>query len=117
MTINNRLLDENIVSQFSAQQITTYFTLYIKNADVIIHNIHEEYEGKNMEALRQKAHKLKGSSMVVGAVTMKNLAQEIEESARDNQPIAPEKIHQLRDEFQQLSDLLSQRFNLHIVHQ
>ena len=65
-----------------------------------------------MEAVRQRAHKLKGSSMVVGAIAMKNLSHEIEEAVRDKKPVDAEKFQQLKDQFQQLADLLKNRYNL-----
>jgi HPt (histidine-containing phosphotransfer) domain-containing protein len=112
MELNNKLLDENIVAQFSSQQINTYFSLYLKNANAIIESMMNDFQSNNMEAVRQRAHKLKGSSMVVGAIAMKTLSHEIEEAARDKKPIEPAKIQQLKDQFEQLTDLLKQRYNL-----
>jgi HPt (histidine-containing phosphotransfer) domain-containing protein len=112
METTHKLLDENVVAQFSSQQINTYFSLYLKNATSLIENLQKDYENSDLESIRQRAHKLKGSSMVVGALAMKNLSYEIEMAARDGQPIEQEKIQQLKDHFSQLTDLLKQRYNL-----
>src|SRR4051812_43560626 len=112
MEVTNKLLDENVVAQFSPQQINTYFSLYLKNASLTIDNLISDFEKKDLESVRQRAHKLKGSSMVVGAVALKNLAFEIEEAAKEKRPIEEQKITQLREQFQRLTDLLRQRYNL-----
>ncbi len=112
MDTDTKVLDENIVAQFSTQQINTYFSLYLKNANAIIDNLQSDLDSNNIEAIRQRAHKLKGSSMVVGAMAMKNLAQEIEEAAKEKRPIEGEKLTQLKDSFQKLTDVLQQRYNL-----
>src|SRR5688500_6714126 len=106
------LLDENIVAQFSTQQINTYFSLYLKNASVLVDSIQKDFEQNNHEALRQRAHKLKGSSMVVGAVGMKSLAQEIEEAVKSKEDVSKDTIRQLQDQFQLLKETLKQRYNL-----
>jgi HPt (histidine-containing phosphotransfer) domain-containing protein len=108
----NTLLDENIVAQFSSQQINTYFSLYLKNSSNLIDNLLLDFNDNNMDAVRQRAHKLKGSSMVVGAIGMKNLSHEIEEAVRDKKPVDAVKIQELKEQFQQLSDLLKKRYNL-----
>src|SRR5438552_16564055 len=110
--MTNTLLDENIVAQFSSQQINAYFSLYLKNASSLIDNLLIDFNNQNIEAVRQRAHKLKGSSMVVGAIAMKNLSHEIEEAAKDKKPIDPQKLQQLKEQFQKLADLLKSRYNL-----
>jgi HPt (histidine-containing phosphotransfer) domain-containing protein len=112
MEMTDKLLDENIVAQFSSQQINTYFSLFLKNANALISSLATDLEANNMEGVRQRAHKLKGSSMVVGAIAMKNLSHEIEEAARDKKEVEAEKVQKLKDQFQQLADLLQQRYNL-----
>ena len=112
MDLNNKILDENVVAQFSSNQINTYFSLYLKNAQVLIENLQRDLQNNDLEAVRQRAHKLKGSSMVVGATVIKDISHEIEELAKDKEPIEEAKIEALRDNFNQLSDLLKQRYNL-----
>jgi HPt (histidine-containing phosphotransfer) domain-containing protein len=106
------LLDENIVAQFSSNQINTYFSLYLKNASALIDNIIIDFKNSNFDAVRQRAHKLKGSSMVVGAVALKEISHDIEEAIREKKPLDEHKVEELRDQFQQLADLLKKRYNL-----
>jgi HPt (histidine-containing phosphotransfer) domain-containing protein len=110
--MTNILLDENVVAQFSSNQINTYFSLYLKNANLLIDNILTDFQNHNFEGVRQRAHKLKGSSMVVGAVSLKEISHEIEEAIREKKPVDEEKVAQLREQFQQLADLLKKRYNL-----
>jgi HPt (histidine-containing phosphotransfer) domain-containing protein len=112
MDMDTKVLDENIVAQFSSQQINTYFSLYLKNATAIIDNLQADLESNNIEAIRQRAHKLKGSSMVVGAMAMKNIAQELEEAAKEKRDIEPAKLQELKNSFKNLTDILQQRYNL-----
>jgi HPt (histidine-containing phosphotransfer) domain-containing protein len=112
MEMNNKLLDENIVAQFSTKQINTYFSLYLKNANSLIDSLREDIENNDLEAIRQRAHKLKGSSMVVGATSLRNLSSEIEEAAKDKKQIEAVKYNQLKEQFDQLVLLLQQRYNL-----
>ena len=112
MELNHKLLDENVVAQFSSQQINTYFSLYLKNAQSLIESLQKDIEANNLEAARQRAHKLKGSSMVVGATAMKAVSEEIESEARSKHPIPSSKIMELKNEFNQLASLLQQRYNL-----
>src|SRR2546427_12977328 len=98
MEINHKLLDENVVAQFSSHQINTYFSLYLKNAVILIDSLQKDLESNNLEAARQRAHKLKGSSMVVGATAMKAISEEIESEARSKQPVSPDKIRKLKHE-------------------
>jgi HPt (histidine-containing phosphotransfer) domain-containing protein len=108
----NNLLDENVVAQFSSLQIKTYFSLYLKNANAIIENILVDFGNSNWDSLRQRAHKLKGSSMVVGAIAMKKISNEIEDAVRNNIAVEPEKIEELKEQYKQLADLLQNRFNV-----
>ena len=110
----DKILDENIIAQFSPQQINTYFSLYLKNATRLIESLQTDMQNKDLESIRQRAHKLKGSSMVVGAESIRNISQEIEEAAKSKEPVSEEKIQQLKDQFQLLSQTLKQRFNLSI---
>jgi HPt (histidine-containing phosphotransfer) domain-containing protein len=110
--MTNVLLDENVVAQFSSNQINTYFSLYLKNASTLIDNIAEDFKNHNLEAVRQRAHKLKGSSMVVGAVALKEISHDIEEAIRDKKEVDEQKVEDLRVQFQQLADLLKKRYNL-----
>jgi len=110
--MNDSPLDANVVAQFSSQQIQTYFTLYLKNASNLIDNMMKDLSSGNNEVLRQHAHKLKGSSMVVGAVELKNLAGQIEDSVRENKPLDSASIQQLRQQFQVLAEYLKKRYNL-----
>jgi HPt (histidine-containing phosphotransfer) domain-containing protein len=112
METNKRILDENVVAQFSSKQINTYFSLYLKNAYSLIESLERDLANHDLEAIRQRAHKLKGSSMVVGATSLRNLSSEIEEAAKDHQEVGESKLHQLKEEFDQLAKLLHQRYNL-----
>jgi HPt (histidine-containing phosphotransfer) domain-containing protein len=112
MEMNNKLLDENIVAQFSTKQINTYFSLYLKNAYSLIDSLKDDIANNDLESVRQRAHKLKGSSMVVGATTVRNLSSEIEESAKEKRPISSDKFNELKDQFEQLVNLLQNRYNL-----
>lgn len=110
--MDNKLLDENVVAQFSSQQVHTYFMMYMKNAKSLIDNIQKDLDGNDLNALRQRAHKLKGSSMVVGASSIKELAHEIEDLARENKPISQDQVGRLQSNYQSLSELLLQRYNI-----
>jgi HPt (histidine-containing phosphotransfer) domain-containing protein len=112
MEMNNKLLDENIVAQFSTKQINTYFSLYLKNAASIIDSLQKDVANNDIEAVRQRAHKLKGSSMVVGATSLRNLSSDIEKEAKENNTIDNEKVTELKTQFEQLANLLNQRYNL-----
>jgi hypothetical protein len=105
-------LDEDVVSRFSHQQIITYFNLYLKNAGIIIGNMGEDFQRNDYDSLRAKAHKLKGSSMVVGALRIKEMAAEIENDAKEKNKADGEKLQQLKEQFIQLADLLKIRFNI-----
>jgi hypothetical protein len=50
--------------------------------------------------------------MVVGATTVRNLSSEIEESAKEKRPISSDKFNELKDQFEQLVNLLQNRYNL-----
>jgi len=108
----NSQLDEDIVSRFSHQQVITYFNLYLKNASVIIDSMAEDIQNKDYESLRSRAHKLKGSSMVVGAGIMKELASAIEQHAKEKNKADIEKFEQLKDQFAELIHLLKIRYNI-----
>lgn len=112
METNKKLLDENVVAQFSSKQINTYFSLYLKNAFSLIESLKRDLANNDIEAIRQRAHKLKGSSMVVGATSLRNLSSEIEEAAKEKKELDESKITELQSEFEQLEELLKQRYNL-----
>ena len=105
-------LDEEIVSRFSHQQIIIYFNLYLKNASVIIESMAPDFQNKDYESVRARAHKLKGSSMVVGAKKMRELASVIEQDAREKNRADEEKLDKLKEQFVQLINLLKIRYNI-----
>ena len=105
-------LDEDVVSRFSHQQIVTYFNLYLKNAGIIIEVMGQDFKNKDYESLRARAHKLKGSSMVVGASRIKEMAAEIEHDAKEQNKADDEKFQQLKEQFIQLANLLRIRYNI-----
>ena len=110
-------LDEDIVSRFSHQQIVSYFNLYLKNAGIIIENMNQDFQNKDYESLRARAHKLKGSSMVVGAIRIKEMAAEIENEAKEKNKIDKQKFQLLREQFIQLSELLKIRYSISLEQQ
>ena len=112
MELSNKLLDENVVAQFSSKQINTYFSLYLKNANSLIDSLKNDIAKNDLESIRQRAHKLKGSSMVVGATSLRNLSSEIEEAAKDKQEVSTEKYDELKEQFDQLVNLLQNKYNL-----
>jgi len=113
----NSELDEDIVSRFSHQQIVTYFNLYLKNAGIIIESMNQDFQNKDYESLRARAHKLKGSSMVVGALRIKEMASEIENEAKEKSKMDEHKFQQLKEQFIRLSDLLKIRYNISLDQQ
>ncbi len=108
-------LDEDTVSHFSPQQVITYFNLYLKNANIIIESMARDFQNNDIEAIRSRAHKLKGSSMVVGATKMKELAAEIEKNAKENGKADAEKFEHLKEQFSQLVNLLKSRYNINFA--
>lgn len=108
-------LDEDIVSHFSPQQTLTYFNLYLKNAAVVIEGMARDFQYNDIESIRARAHKLKGSSMVVGAIKMREIAAEIEKNAKENGKADAEKFEHLKEQFTQLVSLLKSRYNINFV--
>ena len=111
----NSELDEDIVSRFSPQQALTYFNLYLKNAGSILESMARDFQNNDIESIRARAHKLKGSSMVIGATKMKELAAEIEKNAKENGKADAEKFEHLKEQFAQLVNLLKSRYNINFV--
>lgn len=108
----NQVLDENIVGKFSPEQVKTYFTIYIKNAKEAIDGIEKDVQTGNLEVIKKRAHKLKGSSLTVGASNIKEIAHEIEDTAASQQPVDATKVQELKTSFQELQDLLKEKYNL-----
>jgi len=112
----NSYLDEDIVSRFSDDQVVTYFNMYLKNASLIIENLKDDFQTKDIESIKARSHKLKGSSMVVGAVRIKELSAEIENDAREKNKADNEKFELLKEQFNQLAYLLKIRYNISLEH-
>ena len=112
----NSYLDEDVVSRFSDDQVITYFNMYLKNASLIIENLKGDFQTKDIESIISRAHKLKGSSMVVGAIQIQALSAEIELYAREKNKADIEKFELLKEQFNQLTDLLKIRYNISLNH-
>lgn len=108
--MSRRILDEAILRNLDRDSLQRYFELYFKNAVKLIDELKGGVEGDDNEFMRQKSHKLKGSSIVVGAIVMKDRAWEVEELARDNQHISMDKITALTEGLAELKNELRENY-------
>ncbi|MDZ4839143.1 MAG: Hpt domain-containing protein [Bacteroidota bacterium] len=109
------IIDDSNLSTLTNDQLFRYFTLYFKNAKILIQEIESAVAIEDFEVIRQKSHKLKGSSMVVGAVGMRQAAQDIEDIARNYKPLGPNLIENLQNNLLDLQEILSEKFKLSIL--
>jgi HPt (histidine-containing phosphotransfer) domain-containing protein len=110
--MENNVLDERLVSQFSPTQLNTYFGLYLKNAKELVEGIEKDYQANNMEVMRKRAHKLKGSSMTVGATSVREKAHAIEDAIKANAPVSEAMVADLKKEFDALKQALKEKYNI-----
>lgn len=108
----NHVLDDNIAGKFTPEQAKTYFSIYVKTAKEAIDGIEKDVQTGNLDVIKKRAHKLKGSSLTVGATDMKDKAHEIEDTAASGQPVDPAKVQELKSSFQELQNLLKEKYNL-----
>lgn len=106
------ILDENVLKQFSPSQLTTYFGVYLKNAKQLVEGIEKDLANQNFEVMRSRAHKLKGSSLTVGASAVREVAHAIEDRIKSSQPVEAEQVSKLKESFGQLTQLLKEKYNI-----
>jgi HPt (histidine-containing phosphotransfer) domain-containing protein len=106
------VLDENTLKQFSPTQLTTYFAVYLKNAKQLVEGIQKDMEMKNFDIMKARAHKLKGSSMTVGASTVRESAHDIENNIKTSLPVEQAHIDKLKECFIELTQVLKEKYNI-----
>ncbi len=100
------VLNKMVISQFTPQQMNTYFSIFCRNADVMIGQIEQMTAAGNLPMLKGVAHKLKGSSLTVGATQIKELAHDIERSAAEGRNASSAHLAELHAAFDALKATL-----------
>ncbi len=81
--------------------------LYIQDAPLQIEAIAEAIRGKKTEALIQSAHKLKGSSLNIGAVRLSSICLRLEQMGKSGMPLEEDgDVQNLKAEFDTVQTLL-----------
>ncbi|MFZ1977321.1 MAG: Hpt domain-containing protein [Bacteroidota bacterium] len=81
--------------------------MYVKDAPLQIKAIAEAMRGKNSDALIQSAHKLKGSSLNIGAVSIGSMCLRLEQLGKSGMPFEEAgDIQDLKTEFDIVKTLL-----------
>ena len=82
---------------------------YLENSAPIIQQMIQHLHQENLEELRQKAHTLKSSSAIIGAVHLSNLCRQVEDkSARGSLSRLQEDIAAIQKEYQRTRQQLTQ---------
>lgn len=83
--------------------------LYLQDAPLQIEAIAEALKGKNTNALIQSAHKLKGSSLNIGAACLGSICLRLEQMGRSGLPYEEAgAVQDLRTEFDVVKTLLEE---------
>lgn len=83
--------------------------MFINDTPPLIDAIQKSIDAKDASALAQTAHKLKGSSMNVGATRLGALCLELELLGKSGAPIPPETSTQsIQEEYQRVKQILLQ---------
>lgn len=89
--------DENVIYEIAAA--------VLQEAPTTLGHLVSAVQTQDMAKLRSYAHKLKGGTATLGALTTSELARQLEQAARENDTAT---IRQTIDQFeQQMNDLLS----------
>jgi len=90
MDAQTKLIDLSFLAEFTKGdqgKMKRYIEMYLKSAPAIIDEIQKEFENKNLENLRLKAHSIKPQAQYMGIITLKEVLIEIEgviKSGNDN---------------------------------
>jgi HPt (histidine-containing phosphotransfer) domain-containing protein len=104
------ILDETVIRNFSEEQRQKYFSIYLRNARALVDGIQKDLDLNNMEVLQKRMHKLKGSSLAIGASAVQFAAHDIEAAIKNGEIVKTELIEKLRLEFSRLESLIESNY-------
>ena len=83
-TLDSSILEDlrKIESSGTEGFLDRLLTEYFSSSPVLITNLREALDGKDLDAMRDAAHTLKSSSAYLGAMQLASIAEQLEELAR-----------------------------------
>lgn len=97
-------LEQELDKEFAVEMAE----MFVNDSPALIDAVEKTIEAKDSVALAQSAHKLKGSSLNIGATRLAALCLQLELLGKSGTPIPPEtNVAALREEFERVkTDLL-----------
>jgi len=107
--INARL--EQLKQETDPDFVIELIEIYLREVPILIQEIKSSIDTQNWQGLVSSAHKLKGSSLNVGAQSLASLSMKLEEMGKNGKMENKELVGQLESEFGRVKEVLQKLVN------
>ena len=106
------MLSEEIIGIYDEELLIEALKIFLVDGKESVNNIIKGLEDKDGDQIKFSAHKLKGSSGMIGAVEVSGVSKDIEDKARENDLEMKIEIEKLKSEFDKLIQYITSKYEL-----
>jgi HPt (histidine-containing phosphotransfer) domain-containing protein len=96
------MINESLKEDFGDEFVSDLLKSYVKGGKESLENIQSAMSSKDLTSISFWAHKLKGSSRMIGAKSIEELSSSIEKRASNRDILLRDDIHDLGEKFDAL---------------